>query len=157
MSDDISEDERRLLEWLKSKPVSGNREDKTYLTAERGSGRYRGKRPRSVRLPGPKPGSIAAVIAELERCGPELSSRRAVRWARQFFSATEVTAWLNAGLTTDDLELIIELRSRGVPAEALQWTVRKESMLDRIRLRGYSAQEIIGILRREGLLPPRSA
>jgi hypothetical protein len=68
-----------------------------------------------------------------------------------------VEAWLTAGLTTDDLELIVELRSLGVPPEAMTWVLRRETMLDRIRLRGYSAREIARMLQREGLLPQRSA
>lgn len=66
-------------------------------------------------------------------------------------------AWLIAGLHTDDLELVVDLRSLGVPPEAISFVVRKETILDRIRLRACSARGIARTLQREGLLPRRSA
>jgi hypothetical protein len=63
-----------------------------------------------------------------------------------------VEAWLNAGLRTGDLELAVDLRSLGVPPEAMGWVIRRETVLDRIRLRSYSARNIADMLRREQLL-----
>lgn len=97
------------------------------------------------------------MINDIEQCGPKLSRQRAARWARQLFTPRQVEAWLSAGLGTDDLELAVELRSLGVPPGALTWVVRKETIVDRIRLRGCSAREVARILQREGLLPQRSA
>ena len=158
MDPNLSEDQQRLLAWLKDSPASMRRRQEQ-LTRSLHTSRepYRGRRTRPAQLPAPKPGSIAAIIADVERCGPELSSRRAIRWAQQLFAPAQVAAWLGSGLRTDDLELIVDLRSFGVPPEALGWVVRKETMLDRIRLRNCSARDIVRILRREGLLPPLSA
>jgi hypothetical protein len=137
-----------LLYWLKFNPAANQRrQDQPRIPRPRGANRRRFPEP-----PAPTPGSIAAVINQIERCGPSLSQERATRWAKQLFTPYEVEAWLSAGLRTDDLELVVELRSLGIPPKAMDWVVRKETVLDRIRLRNYSARAIAGMLRREHLL-----
>ena len=105
----------------------------------------------------PRPGTIAAVINEVEHYGPEFSAQQAWRWAQHLFTPSEVRAWLTNGLRSDDLDLIVELRSLVIPPEAMSWAVRGESMLDRIRLHGYTAQHVARTLRNVGLLPKHSA
>lgn len=73
------------------------------------------------------------------------------------FLPADVKAWLTNGLSSNDLELIVELRSLAIPPEAMSWSIRGETMLDRIRLRGYTAQHVARTLRQAGLLPKRSA
>jgi hypothetical protein len=158
LTDHLSEDEQNLLFWLRHNPAAPRWRDEQLRRGIAGWGRADGRRPRRpVRPSAPPPGSIAAIINDIERCGPELSRHRAAIWGRHLFTAREVEAWLTAGLGTDDLELIVELRSLGVPPEAMTWVIRKETMLDRIRLRTCSAREIARILQREGLLTQRSA
>lgn len=149
----LSEGERRLLAtWKLDHPVQRKRAmDQLPYTPNRRT------RPRIPRVPEPKPGTIAAVINEVEQCGPSLSSERAARWAAAFFTPDQVRAWLEVGLRTADLDLIINLREVGVPAEAITWRVNKETILDRIRIRGYSAHEVTQTLQKAGMLPSRSA
>jgi hypothetical protein len=109
------------------------------------------------RLPDPKPGSIAAAINEFEHCGPQLSAERAELWAQEFFAPDQVRAWLAAGLRTADLGMVIDFRTHSVPPEAMTWSINKESILDRIRIHGYSSQAVVRTLRKAGMLQGRSA
>jgi hypothetical protein len=151
----LSDDDLSVYFWLKANPDRRRRGELRRNFA--GPVRHRQPGARQQQEAALRPGSTAAVISAIERCGTELSRERAARWARQLFTPAEVQAWLSAGLSTEDLELAIELRSVGVPPEALNWVVRKESMLDRIRLRSCPPSEVAQILRREGLLPHRLA
>ena len=154
MNNYLSEEEQRILGWLKLNPDRPpRRQDETLPSQEP----VRARRRRPKPAPQPRPGTIAAVICEVEHHGPEFSEQQAWRWAQHLFTPSEVRAWLTSGLRTDDLDLIVELRSLGIPPEAMTWTVRGESMLDRIRLRGYTAQHIVRTLRHAGLHPKRSA
>lgn len=154
MNDSQPQDDESLLYWLKFNPTAIQRRQEQL----RVPGPRRANPQRSPEPPAPKPGSIAAIINKIERCGPHSSQERATRWARQLFTPSEVEAWLNSGLRTDDLDLAVDLRSLGVPPQAMDWVVRKETMLDRIRLRNYSARAIADMLRREHLIDkvPRS-
>lgn len=154
MSSYLSEEEQRILGWLKLSPdAQSRRRDETLPS----SALVRSKRRQPKPVPQPRPGTIAAVICEVEHYGPESGAQQAWRWAQHLFTPSEVRAWLTSGLRSDDLDLIVELRSLGIPPEAMSWAVRGESMLDRIRLRGYTAQHIARTLRHAGLLPKRSA
>ena len=93
----------------------------------------------------------------MEHSTPEFAAEQAQRWARHLFTPADVRAWLANGLRTNDLDLIVEFRSRGIPPEAMSWSIRGETMLDRIRLRGYTAQHVMRTLWKAGLLPKRSA
>lgn len=112
--------------------------------------------PRIPRLPNPKPGTIAAVIDNVEHCGPILTAERAMLWAHELFAPNEVKAWLDAGLQTADLGLIIDFRTLSVPPEAMGWSVRGEAVLERIRIGQHSAQAIARTLRKPGFLIPES-
>lgn len=153
----LPDDEQHIPDWLRPRPSPRSRD------AQSRRGIVRWRRPGSHQAPwsrqpaAPTPGSIAAVLNDIEQCGPELSRLRAGRWGRQLFTPQDVRAWLAVGLKSDDLDLVVELRSLGVPPEAMAWVVRKETVLDRIRVRHYSARDIARLLRREGLLPHRSA
>lgn len=151
----LSDGEQSLLDWFIFNPTAMRRREQQHQRSVGWSAPRR--RLRQAPESRPPAGSIAAVINNIEGCGPYASRVRAVRWARLYCTPKEVEAWLKSGLKTDDLDLIAELRSLGVPPEAMQWTVRKETMLDRIRLRNCSAAEVAGILRREGLLAVRAA
>jgi len=143
-----SANDENLRRWLMFSPAAVNRrQEQLRVPRPRRANRRRPPEP-----PAPKPGSIAAIINKVERCGPQISQERAPRWARHLFTAKEVEAWLNAGLRTGDLELAVDLRSLGVPPEAMGWVIRRETVLDRIRLRSYSARNIADMLRREQLL-----
>jgi hypothetical protein len=109
------------------------------------------------RVPIPKPGTIAAVIYDIEGCGAQISEERAVLWAQEFFAPDRVKAWLETGLRTGDLGLIIDFRKLGVPPEAMGWEVRGESILDRIRIHHYSAHNVARTLQNAGLLTRKSA
>jgi hypothetical protein len=80
-----------------------------------------------------------------------------MRWARTWFTPEQVRAWFQAGLRTSDLQLVVDLHAHGVPPEAMGWVVRKETMLERIRQRGYTAEDVARTLRQEGLLSRRAA
>lgn len=80
-----------------------------------------------------------------------------MKWARAMVPPEQVRAWLRAGLQTSDLDLIVELRALGVPPELMGLTVRRQSMLDRIRHHGYTPGQIARTLQLEGLLPPCAA
>ena len=150
----LSEEEQRILGWFKLNPdLQSRRRDETLPS----QAPVRAKRRRPKPAPQPRPGTIAAVICEVEHHGPEFSEQQAWRWAQRLFTPSQVRAWLTSGLRTDDLDLIVELRSLGIPPEAVNWAVRGESMLDRIRVRGYTAQHIARTLRHAGMLPRRSA
>ena len=154
MNNYLSEEEQRILGWLKLNPdAPSRRRDRTLSSPA--PVRVRHHRPKPA--PQARPGTIAAVICEVEHYGPEFSAQRAWRWAQHLFTPSEVRAWLTNGLRSDDLDLIVELRSLGIPPEAMSWAVRGESMLDRIRLHGYTAQHVARTLRHAGLLPKRSA
>jgi hypothetical protein len=73
-----------------------------------------------------------------------------MKWAREMFPPEQVRAWLRTGLQTSDLGLIVELRAPGVPPELMTLTVRRQSMLDRIRHHGYTAGRIARTLQLEG-------
>lgn len=154
MSSYLSEEEQRILGWLKLSPdAQSRRRDETPPSSVPVRPRRRQLKP----VPEPRPGTIAAVISEVEHHGPESSAQQAWRWAQHLFTPSEVRAWLTSGLRSDDLDLIVELRSLDIPPEAMNWAVRGESMLDRIRLRSYTAQHIARTLRHAGLLTKRSA
>lgn len=153
MNNYLSEEERRILGWLKLNPdLQSRRRDETRTS--QAPVRARRRRPKPVSQP--RPGTIAAVICEVGHDGPEFSEQQAWR-SQHLYTPSEVRAWLTSGLRTDDLDLIVELRSLGIPPEAMNWAVRGESMLDRIRVRGYTAQHIARTLRHASLLPKRSA
>lgn len=148
MEDSQSANDENLRQWLMFSPAAINRrQEELRVPRPRGANRRRPPEP-----PAPKPGSMAAIINNVERCGPRISQERAACWARHLFTPNEVEAWLNAGLRTGDLELVVNLKSLGVPPEAMDWVIRKETVLDRIRLRSYSARRIADMLRREQLL-----
>jgi len=155
----LPDDEQPAPDWLRPKPAPLTlwREGHLRRSVARWPGASGRKSPRPAQTAAPAPGSIAAVISELEQCGPELSRQRAGLWGRHLFTSQDVRAWLTAGLHSGDLDLVVELRSLAVPPEAMAWVVRKETVLDRIRLRNYRARDIARMLQREGLLPPRSA
>lgn len=153
MFDGLSEEEQRLLLSLRFSGRAG-RAARPKPSGTREWGAPARRSPRSTE---PAPGSFAAVISEFEQCGPETAKQFAMRWAREMFTPGQVRAWLQAGLQTNDLELVVELRSLGVPPKAMGWVVRKETMLERIRQRGYTAQAVARTLRQEGLLPPQAA
>lgn len=113
--------------------------------------------PKMPRMAPPKLGTIAAVVSEFEHCGPGASADRATAWAKEFLAPDQVRAWLAVGLRTDDLGMIIDFRTRGVPPEAITWSINKETILDRIRIRGYSSQAVVRTLRKAGMLQGRSA
>lgn len=154
LNNNLSEEERRILGWLKLNPDLQSRPRDETLPSQ---APVRARRRRPKPAPQPRPGTIAAVICEVEHHGPEFSEQQAWRWAQHLFTPSEVRAWLTSGLRTDDINLIVEFRSLGIPPEAMNWAVRGESMLDRIRVRGYTAQHIARTLRHAGLLPKRSA
>lgn len=154
MDPNLSEEQQRLLNWLQFNPdAKGGRQAE--MLSPLPVGRPRRRRPKP--LPPPRPGTIAAVLCEIEHFGPEFAREEAQRWARHLFTSAEVRAWLTSGLRSKDLDLIVELRSLGIPPEGISWVIRGESMLDRVRLRGYTAQHVLRTLRNEGLLPKRSA
>ena len=146
----LSEEEQRILGWLKFSPGAqpGRRDEMLPSSAA-----VRARRRRPEPVPQPRPGTIAAVICEVEHYGPESSAQLAWRWAQHLFVPSEVRAWLASGLRSDDLDLIVELRSLGIPPEAVNWVIRGETMLDRIRFRRYAAQDVARTLRHAGLLP----
>jgi hypothetical protein len=154
MSSYLSEEELRLLGWLKLNPDARSRQGDQTLSS---SALVRARRRPPKPAPQPRPGTIAAVICEVEHYGPEFSAQQAWRWAQHLFTPSDVRAWLTNGLRCDDLDLIVELRSLGIPPEAMNWAVRGETMLDRIRLRGYTAQHVGRTLRHAGLLLKRSS
>jgi hypothetical protein len=149
----LSEGEQRLLAEFQR--AAAQRSPGAHRLPPRQGGHPRSPRPR--RSPGLRPGSIAAVISEIEGCGQEPSIERAMRWGSELFTPNDVRAWLRNGLTTDDLPQIVELRALGVPPEAMTWQVNKETILDRIRIRRYSAQTVALTLQRAGLLPRKAA
>jgi hypothetical protein len=154
MYDSLSEEEQRLLLAFRLNSATGRAGAR---------GRIRGFREHGARArrhgqpSTPVPGSYAAIISEFEQCGPEVGRQRAMQWARAMFTPDQVRAWLRAGLRTSDLELVTELRDLGIRPEAMGLTVRKETMLDRVRYHGYTAGQVARTLRAEGLLPPRAA
>jgi hypothetical protein len=150
----LSEEEQRLLGWLRFNPDTERRRSAEALPS---LGPIRPRRRRPKPAPPPRPGTIAAVICEIEHYGPESAARHAEHWARHMFLPADVKAWLINGLSSNDLDLIVELRSLGIPPEAMSWGIRGETMLERIRLRGYTAQHVARTLRHAGLLPKRSA
>ena len=81
-----------------------------------------------------------------------LAAERAMFWAQELSAPSEVEAWLDAGLQTAGLGLIIDCRTLGVPPEAMGWSVRGEMMLERIRIGQYPARAIARTLRNAGLL-----
>jgi hypothetical protein len=149
----LSDEQQRLLGWLQFNPEAQRRRQAEMLS----SVPVRPRRRRPKPPPPPRPGTIAAVIWEIEHLGPEFSAQRVRRWAEHLFTPAQVRAWLTNGLRSDDLDLIVELRSLGIPPEAMSWGIRGESVLDRIRLRGYTAQHVARTLQQAGLLPKRSA
>ena len=154
MNNSLSEEEQRILGWLKLNPdAQSRRPDETLSSSAPVRARRRPPKP----APPPRPGTIAAVICECEHYSPESSAQLAWRWAQHLFTPSEVRTWLTNGLRSDDLDLIVELRSLGIPPEAMNWAVRGESMLDRIRVHGYTAQHVARTLRHAGLLPKRLA
>jgi hypothetical protein len=78
-------------------------------------------------------------------------------WAQELIAPNEVRAWEEAGLQTQLLPYIIELRRSGVPPEAMGWKVHGETMLEKIRTHHYSPQLVIRTLRTAGLLGRKSA
>lgn len=150
MSSYLSEEEQRILSWLIPDAQPKRRRE----TLSPAAGRAGSRPPRPAP---PRPGTIAAVICEVEHYGPESSAQQAWRWAQHLFAPSEVRAWLASGLRSRDLDLVVEFRSLGIPPEAMSWIIRGECILDRIRLRGYTAQHVARTLRHEGLLPKRSA
>ena len=147
-----------MLFWFRHNPAAPRWRDERFRRGIAGWGGPGGRKPRRpAQAPAPPLGSVAAIINDIGRCEPKLSRHRANQWARHFFTAREVEAWLTAGLRTEDLELVFDLRSLGIPPEAMSFVVRKETILDRIRLRACSARGIARMLQREGLLPRRSA
>jgi hypothetical protein len=150
----LSEEEQRLLGWLRFNPDAQRRRS-AEAPPPFDPNRPRRRRPKPP--PPPRPGTIAAVICEIEHYGPEFAAQHAERWARHMFTPADVKAWLTNGLRSNDLELIVELRSLGIPPEAMGWVIRGETMLDRTQLRGYTAQHVARTLRQAGLLPKRSA
>ena len=151
--DGLSEGEQRLLLSFRHDLVTGHAQTRGY--GQRSWGRH--ERPRRSSQLSPKPGSYSAIISEIEQCGPELSRERAMKWARAMFPPEQVRAWLRAGLQTSDLDLIVELRALGVAPEMMGLTVRRQSMLDRIRSHGYTAGQVARTLQLERLLPSRAA
>jgi hypothetical protein len=152
--DGLSEEEQRLLLSFRRDFAAGRAQTRAY--GNRSWGRHDRLR-RSTQLSSPKVGSYAAIISEIEQCGPELSKERAMKWARSMFPPEQVSAWLRAGLQTSDLDLIVELRALGVLPELIGLIVRRQSMVDRIRHHGYTAGQIARTLQLEGLLSPRAA
>jgi hypothetical protein len=154
MRDGLSEEEQRLLLSFRLDSATGrvNARGRIRSTREYGA---RARRPGQP--PAPVPGSYAAIISEFEQCGPQISRQRAMQWARAIFTPDQVRAWMRAGLRTSDLELVTELRDLGVRPEAMGLTVRKLTMLDRVRYHGYTAGQVARTLRAEGPLSPRAA
>lgn len=153
-NDNLSEGELRLLAKFQFDQAAQRRQRADRLPYDQRRSR---RPPRVLRVPAPKPGTIAAVIYEIEQCGAQTSEDRAILWAREFFEPNQVRAWLEAGLRTADLGLIIDFRTLGVPPEAMSWAIRGESVLDRIRIRQYSAHDVTRTLQNAGLLTRKSA
>jgi len=155
-NDHLSEGERRLLaSFQRDLPAPVRRTRRTGQLPSTRTGFRR--TPHMPRLPDPKPGTIAAIINEIEHCGPMLAAERAMLWGNELFTPSEIRAWLENGLRTDDLGLIIDFRAAGVPPEAMTWSARGETMLDRIRIHGYSAHAVVRTLQNTGLLARKSA
>jgi hypothetical protein len=152
--DGLSEGEQRLLLSFRRDLATTHAQARSHR--ERSWDRYERPR-RPTQVSSPKPGSYAAIISEIEQCGTELSKQRAMEWACAMFTPEQMRAWLRAGLRTNDLDLIVELRTLGVLPELVGLTVRRESMLDRIRHHGYTPAQIARTLQIEGLLSPRAA
>jgi hypothetical protein len=74
----------------------------------------------------------------------------------ELFAPNEVKAWLDVGLHTVGLGLIVGFCTLGVPLEAMSWCVRGETMLERIWIGQYSAHAIARALRNAGLLSRES-
>lgn len=147
----LSEAEQRLLaQFQQDLPTS------VRPRRRQGQGRYKQfdyrPGPQAPRLPSPRPGTLAAIINDIERCGSTPAAERAMLWAKEFFTPSEVRAWLAAGLRTSDLGLVIDFRKLGIQPEAMTWEVRGGTMLDRIRHDKYSAYEIELVLRNAGLM-----
>src|SRR5712691_10684834 len=119
MSSYLSPEEQRILDWLKLKPdAQSRRRDETLSSAPVRAGRRPRKPPAQ-----PPPGTIAAVICEIEHYGPEFSAQQAWRWAQHLFTPSDVRAWLVSGLRSDDLDIIVELRSLGIGVHGLAGAV----------------------------------
>lgn len=153
-NDHLTEGQKQLLFTMKADHAQRRRQEQQSPYGQRPP---RPRPPRRSRVPDPKPGTIAAVIFEITHCSPEWAAEKAMFWAQEMFEPNDVRAWMEAGLRTDDLGLIIDFRKAGVPPEAMGWKLRTETMLDRIRTHGYSAQDIMRTLRTAGLLERKSA
>jgi hypothetical protein len=152
-SDHLSSGEQRLLAKFQADVVQQRQQAQQLPYGQRP--RRRG--PRMPRLPEPKSGSIAAIISGIEHCGPMTAAESAMLWAKELFASSEVRAWLEAGMKTADLGLIVDFRESGVPPEAMGWKVRGETILDRIRVHHYSALAVVKTLQTAGLLTRKSA
>lgn len=92
MADDhLSEGERRLLvSFQRELPAPVRRMRRPAQPSSTRSGFRRA--PHMPRLPDPKPGTIAAIIDEIEHCGPMLAAERAMLWGKELFPPSEVRA-----------------------------------------------------------------
>ena len=79
-----------------------------------------------------------------------LAAERAMVCGKELFAPNDVRAWLQNGLRTADLALVADFRTLGVPPEAMGWKVGDGTMLDRIRIRHYSAYVVARTLRNAG-------
>lgn len=73
-------------------------------------------------------------------------------WAEQLFTAAEARAWLTAGLHTDEQDVAALLRDEGVHPDHLGTVIRRQTVLERLRIQRLSVRQIADLLRREGLL-----
>ena len=119
---------------------------------------YRSRRPSWPKTEPLDPNGLAYVLDEYDRAaGHDVARRRAKLWAStMLITPKEARAWFEAGLRPNDGQLLAELRREGVTPEMLSTRIRGETVLDRIRCRGYGVEMVVRTLRGSGLMP-RSA
>jgi hypothetical protein len=110
------------------------------------------------RLPGPadRSGPLTGTAACAARHWPGLSKKAAQQIAADWtglhlLDDAEAAAWWRAGLTRGEAELAATLTTLGIKPSHLRLTIRRETMLYRLR-DGLAPEQVVRLLRNEGLL-----
>lgn len=168
----LSPEDQRLLDWLRSDSPDPDPDEITIDIGQPRSRSQRQRRPprpvarstnpqrglRATRQPLPpgepvRPGSLAAVFAEETRCNPETAHQLARLWTR--YCLTEpliVREWLRADFDRHDASIVAELCRYGLTPELMTTPLRGETMLDRMRLYGYTPDKVAATLQEAGLV-----
>jgi hypothetical protein len=138
----LNPDEQRILRFLQQGRSQG---------AAPGRGTRR-QRPREV---SPEPGTIAWEIHHREpEIEVETAKHHAVLRARSLMAdARGVAAWLDAELRSDEYALAERFNQAGITSAMLGIKIRRETILERYRVHGYSIQDLVTTLKTEGLWP----